>query len=239
MSIDGGITYPISLLTGTPNDGSESVVVPNVATTTARVRIIADGNIYYDISNNNFKINVSTIVTWVDFSAQKSADSTTNLAWTVNEVNTDSYEIQRSVDGINFTPIGSIAANNISSTSQQYNFVDTKPLEGINYYRIKQINTNGTDSFSPQKSVTFDEVKEDWSIYPNPVKNKLSVTSNVNRGNTQFQLLDATGKLVYKKEITNISTGVIENIDMNKYAEGIYFLKISTETSINVLKVIR
>jgi len=58
LSADGGNTFPITILASTPNDGSEQITVPNNVTTTARIRIKAVGNIFYDISNNNFTITV-------------------------------------------------------------------------------------------------------------------------------------------------------------------------------------
>ena len=56
LSLDGGFTYPEVLATNVPNDGSESVVVPNTATTLARVKVKGAGNIFFDISNANFEI---------------------------------------------------------------------------------------------------------------------------------------------------------------------------------------
>ena len=56
LSTDGGYTYPITLAAGTANDGSETVTVPNNPTTTARVKVAASNNIYFDISNANFTI---------------------------------------------------------------------------------------------------------------------------------------------------------------------------------------
>ncbi len=56
LSKDGGFTYPVTLLAQTPNDGSAFVVVPEELTTTARVRVEAADNIFFDISNQNFSI---------------------------------------------------------------------------------------------------------------------------------------------------------------------------------------
>lgn len=56
LSTDGGFTYPTVLLASTDNDGSEQVTIPPTQTTTARVKVEAIGNIFFDISNRNFTI---------------------------------------------------------------------------------------------------------------------------------------------------------------------------------------
>lgn len=56
LSTDGGLTYPVTVLASTANDGSETITVPANVTTTARMRVEALGNIFFDISNNNFTI---------------------------------------------------------------------------------------------------------------------------------------------------------------------------------------
>jgi hypothetical protein len=58
LSTDGGQTFPTVLIASTPNDGSETITVPSTPTTTARIKVEAVGNVFFDISNTNFTIDV-------------------------------------------------------------------------------------------------------------------------------------------------------------------------------------
>lgn len=58
LSLDGGLTYPILLLENTPNDGQATIDVPNNTTTTARVMVKGHNNVFFDISNENFTIDL-------------------------------------------------------------------------------------------------------------------------------------------------------------------------------------
>lgn len=60
LSVDGGQTYPFTLLEGTPNDGSAFITVPDAVSTDARIRVEASENIFFDISNADFEIAPAT-----------------------------------------------------------------------------------------------------------------------------------------------------------------------------------
>jgi hypothetical protein len=63
LSIDGGHTYPYDLAASTPNDGAETVVLPNVGTIHGRVKVEAIGNVFFDVSNRDFVIQAVPVIT--------------------------------------------------------------------------------------------------------------------------------------------------------------------------------
>jgi reprolysin-like metallo-peptidase family M12B/putative Ig domain-containing protein len=72
LSADGGLTYPYVLAVSTPNDGSEALAFPNVATTKARVKVEAVGNVFFDVSETDFTIQAVPVLTTFDRSVQYS-----------------------------------------------------------------------------------------------------------------------------------------------------------------------
>jgi hypothetical protein len=89
LSTDGGNTFPTTIVASTPNDGTENITVPNVNTTTARIKVQAVGNIFFDISNTNFTIVPGVVANHPVFDFDndgKSDDAVTrdvsgNLTW--------------------------------------------------------------------------------------------------------------------------------------------------------------
>ncbi|HXV34247.1 MAG TPA: M12 family metallo-peptidase [Gaiellaceae bacterium] len=72
LSVDGGATYPYVLAAATANDGSETVTLPNVATTAARIKVEAVGNVFFDLSETDFTIQAVPVLTTFDRTVQYS-----------------------------------------------------------------------------------------------------------------------------------------------------------------------
>lgn len=92
LSTDGGLTYPITLLAGTPNDGTQAITVPNNIGTTNRVMVKGSNHIFFDISNANFSITAASTDTTAptaptNLAASGTTANSTSLSWTASTDN--------------------------------------------------------------------------------------------------------------------------------------------------------
>ncbi|MBC7887350.1 MAG: hypothetical protein H7Z13_05630 [Ferruginibacter sp.] len=155
------------------------------------------------------------------------------LSWSVStEINNAGFEVQRSVDGLNFHPIGFVnskAANGNSSTLNHYDYTDIAPLAGTGFYRLIQKDRDGKQTFSTVISVINPARRLSLvSIYPNPVHNKVNVLVNVSGSGrmTTIILQDLSGRVIsrFPKQL-GIGYSNIE-IDVSKQPASSYLLII-------------
>ena len=155
------------------------------------------------------------------------------LQWiTDNELNADKYIVERSSDGINYSPIGNVTAYN-NGNKNNYNFTDVQPLPGLNFYRLKMTDKDGSFRNSPVRKVNFENAGDDFTIYPNPVKGDkiyISSTGNLNSA----VLFDAAGRLIKLFTLKGRSN----TLDVSGVAKGTYQLKIFTENATQTEKII-
>lgn len=151
----------------------------------------------------------------LSFYAEKSGNSSF-LNWIVtNELNVDRYEIERANDGTPFTTIGSVAATG-NYNRQVYYFYDHHPLNGVNYYRLKSIDFDGSYKFSSIAVLYFDQYNH-VSIYPNPATEVLHIVKSTNQPAT-FVLIDGSGRVVAKHTLSSTKS----YIDVSKLSGGVY-----------------
>ncbi|MFZ1451240.1 MAG: S8 family serine peptidase [Ferruginibacter sp.] len=155
------------------------------------------------------------------------------LQWTTdNELNADKYMVERSADGINYIAIGTVPAYN-NGNKNNYSFTDLQPLNGFNFYRLRMTDLDASFRNSPVRKVNFDNIGDDFSIYPNPVTaNRLFVSSTGKI--TSAVLFDVTGRMVKLYTLNNRSN----TLDVGGIAKGTYQLKIFTENATHTEKII-
>jgi len=117
--------------------------------------------------------NFSKRMMLLNFSAVK-ASSSVQVNWeTKNEENYTLFTVERSIDnGTTFNPIGGF----ISGSQGDYGFTDNNPVTGLNQYRLKVIDLNGTVTYSKVVSVDYSPPAPGIVVYPNPVSTVLNVT---------------------------------------------------------------
>ncbi len=151
----------------------------------------------------------------IDFSAKANGQSV-QLNWeTASELNNDKFIIERSADGNHFVQLAEVKGKGMASF---YNYHDAAPVNGYNYYRLKQVDFDGTATNSEVKTVKFTLTEEMVKIYPNPVISSFHITRNGNEIVT-LSLVDFTGK-----KILNITKPEVEVVLPTPIINGIYIL---------------
>ncbi len=156
-----------------------------------------------------------------------------NIQWTVNEQTiVSSYQVIFSTDGRNFnTTIATVVAYNNSSAT--YNAVHTTPVTGINYYRIKTIEKDGTISYSEIRKLTFGKTGT-ITVYPNPSVDLVNITLTGNMLNkpATLSILSLDGKILSQQKI--VSLGQTESLDVSGITNGTYIVRlVSNDEVIN------
>jgi hypothetical protein len=140
------------------------------------------------------------------------------LSWaTATEKNSDYFEVQRSAYGENFQPVGSVQGQGTSSNAHEYAFVDSHPLVGLTYYRLRQVDTDGTSTFSPVATV---QLRGEVAVYPNPSTGTIMLPATM--GTVRYRVLNALGQVVLSGQATGS-----DQLDLRTLAKGPFFLELT------------
>jgi hypothetical protein len=160
-------------------------------------------------------------VTLVDFSAATEGNLVT-LNWKVtDQIEMSKYVVEHGTDGKTFRAIGETPAIDTAF----YSLTHYDPARGINYYRLKSIETDADFAYSKVIAVNLSNM-EDMVFYPNPATNKLQVkvrSDLINQPGT-ITIFTADGKRILSKDIGNLKDR--ENIDVSNLNAGIYLIRI-------------
>ena len=158
-------------------------------------------------------------------------NNTALLNWqTTAEQHCANYTIQRSRDSLVFDSIGIVRASCNGDTVNNYTFIDNSPFGGVNHYRIRVIDKDGSSIYTPVRKVTVIPVTGfSVAIWPNPVTTELRLHIRSDEP-VQLQLVvrDAAAHLLIRRSL-QISSGIITHVvPVNQLASGVYFLTVKS-----------
>ncbi len=153
-----------------------------------------------------------------------------NLNWLINADESNSIDIERSVNGVNFEKIITVNNNQVGNYNNQ---VTDNNLPNIStlYYRLKLNNQNGKYEYSNVQKVTLRDVK--LTVSPNPASNEILVNSIANI--SSVELFDLTGKRIYSNQ--NNTTNSVR-ISIATLPEGTYVVKTIIEGELSTDKIV-
>ena len=178
---------------------------------------------------DNFAVTADLVipVELVAFKAQKE-NSSTKLSWqTASESNNSHYNIERSANGKTFDKIGEVTGNGTTQLARNYTFMDEKPSNSINYYRLRQVDFDGKETVSKAVSVDFSG-KSTARIYPSIATDKINVELNADGNAVDLIVLNLLGQVVKAQNLAH-TEGVI-SLNIGDLPKGFYMIRLNSKS---------
>lgn len=163
------------------------------------------------------------------------------LNWrTESEQNNVGFDVERSADGVNFERLTFVESRGNGSFTQDYAWADRTPLKGRSYYRLRQTDEDGTESFSDVRMVSMEGGVELVSIFPVPARTgeALNLLVRVDRSDkVTLSVCNVLGAVVHER-VVELPTGQHEMIVPTQgWASGTYFIKVATAAGVATSRV--
>lgn len=237
----GSVTYNVTSMTpsGTvPASNSTGIFTFPAGTTAATV----------EMDNGGCKTSVNLSITacppipalpveLLSFAGVRKSQGV-DLFWKIGvEQNVQQYIIERSLDGSNFAPIGSVAAKGLF----EYNYFDASAPKGILYYRLKVQDKDGKLELSSILKMNGSGAdSRSLSVFPVPAHNKVNLAYySPIAESIKLSVYTASGALVAEKDNTVINGTNVLPIFIDKYAPGVYFIKIKSSLGVQTILFIK
>jgi hypothetical protein len=163
---------------------------------------------------------ISLPVTFTNVNVRRSGNGA-QLIWNVaGERDVRSYEVERSVDGRNFVKIGEVSALNHDA----YAFTDVQPLQGLSYYRVRNVDIDGRSKYSYVVRYNANRVSASLQLYPNPTNGDAVLEHNELGQNARFSIIDMNGRIV--RTIVPLRGVTNTRINLSGLTTGTYVLRV-------------
>jgi hypothetical protein len=144
------------------------------------------------------------------------------LQWaTASELNNAGFHVERSSDGERFESIAQVEGMGTSNTMTQYEAIDSAPLPGLSYYRLRQTDLDGATTVSAVVPVVMSAGR--WVAYPNPANSVITLSGGTDTGTARAEVYDVQGRRV----LQNAFPGGAFTFDLTALPAGLYHVLVS------------
>lgn len=173
----------------------------------------------------------------LEFNAEAVNENKVALTWTtVNEINNDYFEIERSRDGTSFGTIATVDGAGTSNITLHYNDFDEDPYNGISYYRLKQTDFDGTYTYSDIRTVIFDDLSF-VNMHPNPATEDLQFTVMVSEdADLHVHIVDVMGRVIMQEDHFIEAGESTITLNVASLASGMYTIRVNTNNENHLSK---
>lgn len=187
------------------------------------------GNAGFSFTNYGFNASTTLAnlcgiilpVEMISFTAKLIAHQT-NLRWEVNNLEEiEKFELEHSLNGINWKNIHTAFSNN----SSNYQYLHDNFQPGYHFYRLKVYKKNGNWNYSNISKV-FDGKKSKYSVFPNPAKGEVYVSGDF-KAFSNIQLIDISGRIVLTHKIMDHES--LQRVPITEMPPGVYLLKLEDQ----------
>ncbi len=198
-----------------------------------QIQFVQDGLFGMDIDNINITTGSRLAVSWGGFEVKGNEDGHVDVDWsTVEEIDNNHFEVQvasGNANDLDFKTIGIVSGQGNSDNTNHYQYVDTTPNKtGIRYYRIKQVDFDGTTTYTEIQQLRFNESTASVSAYPNPMMDDLFVHIELQEDeDITLQLVDLTGRVLHTQPMYLLAGNHDFPLEIESdLAAGFYSLRI-------------
>ncbi|MEM1322126.1 MAG: lectin-like protein [Bacteroidota bacterium] len=152
------------------------------------------------------------------------------LHWATNtEFKNDYFIIEHSIDGEHYEPVDQVTSISSGRSAIHYDEIHLTPAQGENFYRIKQVHTNGSFVYTNEEMVLFESDPSQVTVYPNPTSDQVSINLKEYLGkDATIQIYNALGQPVYEARVDEMREP-IQTFDVRQYGSGVYSIKVKVD----------
>ncbi|MCB0588732.1 MAG: T9SS type A sorting domain-containing protein, partial [Phaeodactylibacter sp.] len=163
------------------------------------------------------------------------------LYWnTATEQNNDYMSVERSSDGVKFIELGRVKGAGTTEVPQEYGFIDEKPLSGLNYYRLRQVDFDGVFEYHKAISILFNSRGQDLALqsFPNPAQGFLQARWSPSPTQpTSLLLIDMAGRKLAEYQVApGVNTF---EVPLNELPAAMYFLQVRQGEEVEVMRFLK